>query len=92
MSYDQRSRQVLDRLSDYSKESLLTAMHRIAGIVGRSSLTIVDIEKHECCSYEMFKQRFGGLNVALSYAAEIIETEEFHPLPGPSGEGNALSG
>ena len=29
---------------------------------------------------------------ALNYAAELIETEEFHPLPGLPGEGNALSG
>jgi len=27
---------------------------------------------------------------ALNYANELIETEEFHPLPRVSGEGNAL--
>jgi uncharacterized protein (DUF433 family) len=28
----------------------------------------------------------------LSYAAELIEAEEFHPLPVPAGQGHALSG
>ena len=28
---------------------------------------------------------------ALSYAIELIEAEEFHPLPTPVGEGYALS-
>jgi len=31
------------------------------------------------------------IEAALSYAAELIETEEFHPLPIPGGEGHALS-
>ena len=29
---------------------------------------------------------------ALSYAAELIEAEEFHPLPGSPGQDDALSG
>ena len=31
------------------------------------------------------------IEAALSYAAELIETEEFYPLPIPGGEGHALS-
>ena len=29
---------------------------------------------------------------ALSYAADLIEAEECHPLPVPEGQGHALSG
>jgi len=29
---------------------------------------------------------------ALSYASDLIEAEEFHPLPVPAGQGHALSG
>ena len=31
------------------------------------------------------------IEAALSYATELIETEEFYPLPTPGGEGHALS-
>jgi uncharacterized protein (DUF433 family) len=31
------------------------------------------------------------IEAALSYAAELIEAEEFHPLPVPGGGGRALS-
>lgn len=31
------------------------------------------------------------IEAALSYAAELIEGEEFHPLPVPGGKGHALS-
>jgi uncharacterized protein (DUF433 family) len=31
------------------------------------------------------------IEAALSYAAELIEAEEFHPLPVPGGKGHALS-
>ena len=30
------------------------------------------------------------IEASLSYAAELIESEEFHPLPMRGGEGNAL--
>ncbi|MCK4390128.1 MAG: DUF433 domain-containing protein [Desulfobacterales bacterium] len=33
-----------------------------------------------------------GIWAALSYAAELIEAEEFHPLPLRAGQGHALSG
>jgi uncharacterized protein (DUF433 family) len=29
---------------------------------------------------------------ALSYASDLIEAEEYHPLPVPAGQGHALSG
>lgn len=32
------------------------------------------------------------ISAALSYAAELIEAEEFHPLPASTGEGHALPG
>ena len=31
------------------------------------------------------------IEAALNYATELIEAEEFHPLPMPVGEGHALS-
>jgi len=61
----QNSIRILDRLADYSDESLLTELRRVANVVGRNSLTIQDIENHARCSYAILKQRFGGLNHAL---------------------------
>jgi uncharacterized protein (DUF433 family) len=29
---------------------------------------------------------------ALSYASDLIEAEQYHPLPVPAGQGHALSG
>jgi uncharacterized protein (DUF433 family) len=31
------------------------------------------------------------IRAALGYVAELIDSEEFHPLPVPAGEGDALS-
>lgn len=76
MPQDQRAHKVLDRLSNYSNESLLKELIGITEIVGRTSLRIADIEKHGRCCYEMFKQHFGGLNAAL-YATGLTD-KEFH--------------
>lgn len=67
---------MLDRLSDYSDQSLLTELRRIANAVGRTSLTVRDIEDHGRCSYALLKQRFGGLRAAMKAAG--LGTVEFH--------------
>jgi hypothetical protein len=76
MQQNPKARRVLDRLADYSDESLLSELRRVAGIVGRNCVTLRDIETHGRCSYEVIKQRFGGLRAALSTAG--IGSEEFH--------------
>jgi hypothetical protein len=58
----------LDRLSDYSDESLLRELRRVSGALGRTSLTMGDIESHGRCSYALLKRRFGGLRAALDKA------------------------
>jgi hypothetical protein len=73
-NYD--SHRVLDRLSDYSNASLLKELRRIANAVGRTSLTLEDIEQHCRCSYALLKQRFGGLRGALKAAG--LGTSDFH--------------
>lgn len=67
---------MLDRLSDYSDESLLRELRRVSAAVGRTSLTLGDIQNHARCSYEVLKQRFGGLRRALKAAG--LETNDFH--------------
>lgn len=62
------SERVLDRLADYSNQSLLGELRRVAGVVGTQALTRSDIEKHAKCSYGLLKQRFGGLHAALRAA------------------------
>ena len=70
------SERILDRLADYSNDSLLKEIRRVAGIVGRQSLTLADIEKHARFSYALLKQRFGGLSAALKAAG--LSEREFH--------------
>jgi len=59
---------VLDRLADYSDQSLLNELRRIANAVGRNLLTIKDIDEHGRCSYALLKLRFGGLRAAMRAA------------------------
>lgn len=66
----------LDRLSDYSNESLLRELMRVAKLVGKESLTLQDIEDHARCSYAILKQRFGGLHQALVHAG--LSSRPFH--------------
>jgi len=66
----------LDRLSDYSDESLITELRRIAESVGRNSLTLHDIETYGRCSYATLKNRFGGLKGAMRAAG--LSTDQFH--------------
>jgi len=76
MTQHKRKTRVLDRLSDYSNESLLVEIRRIAEVVGSSDLTLDDIEKHGRCSYTILKQRFGGLRGALKAAG--LEAKDFN--------------
>ena len=39
--------------------------------------------------YEVTEQ---DILAALNYASDLIEAEEFHPLPAPAGQGHAVSG
>src|ERR1700693_6226145 len=76
MSPPQNRSRVLDRLADYSDESLLKELRRIASAIGRPFLTLEDVEKHACCRYTLLKQRFGGLTPALKAAG--LNAKEFH--------------
>jgi 5-methylcytosine-specific restriction endonuclease McrA len=76
MHDNQESHRVIDRLSDYSDEALRSELRRIAHSLGRTSLTIEDIEKHGRCSYGLLKQRFGGLRRALRFAD--LSPNDFH--------------
>ena len=68
MDHNRTSQRALDRLSDYSDESLHRELRRIANAIGKPSLTIGDIETHGRCSYATIKNRFGGLHSALKGA------------------------
>jgi hypothetical protein len=68
MSQQTPSERVLDRLADYSNQSLLEELQRVADVIGTQALTRSDIEKHARCSYTTLKQRFGGLHAALKAA------------------------
>jgi Homing endonuclease associated repeat len=76
MCHNHHSHRVLDRLSDYSNESLLRELRRIASAVGSTTLTLDDIEQHGRCSYALLKQRFGGLSGALKAAG--LSAKSFH--------------
>jgi hypothetical protein len=76
MTQNHNSLRVLDRLSDYSEESLRRELRRIAHALGRASLTIRDIEEQGRCSYALLKQRFGGLSHALKAAG--LTAKDFH--------------
>jgi hypothetical protein len=76
MRHNHNSQRVLDRLTDYSDESFLNELRRIANIVGRTSLTVEDVEQHGRCSYALLKQRFGGLTRAQKAAG--LASRSFH--------------
>lgn len=76
MIKDKHTTRLLDRLSDYSNESLLVEIRRIAGVVGSANLTLDDIEKHGRCCYAILKQRFGGLRGTLKAAG--LEAKDFN--------------
>jgi HNH endonuclease len=62
MHHNQHSGRIFDRLSNYSDESLLKELRRIAKVLGTTSLTLDQFEEHGRCSYALLKQRFGGLS------------------------------
>jgi 5-methylcytosine-specific restriction endonuclease McrA len=55
----------LDRLGDYSDESLLRELRRVAQLLEKDTLTMSDIDAHARCCYAVLKKRFGGLRPAL---------------------------
>ncbi len=76
MNQTQHRDRILDRLSDYSDESLLNELRRVAKDIGKTSLTLEDFEKYGRCSYAILKQRFGGLRAAQKAAG--LSAEDFH--------------
>lgn len=71
--------QSLDRLSEYSDESLFAEIRRVSKLLGHDTLTIEDIGRHGRCSYAVIKKRFGGLRAALRAAG--LQAEEFRRNP-----------
>lgn len=70
------SERVLDRLAQYTNQSILDELRRVAGKIGTQALKRSDFEKHARCSYTLLKQRFGGLNAALRAAG--LTGQDFH--------------
>jgi len=66
----------LDRLGDYSDESLCRELQRVAKLLGRNTLTIEDVDRHARCSYPTIKRKFGGLRQALTKAG--LKSPAFH--------------
>jgi hypothetical protein len=64
----------IDRLSDYSDESIFAELRRIAKSLGRP-LTMDDVESAKV-SYGLLKKRYGGLRQALKLAGQ--DAPEFH--------------
>lgn len=57
----------INRLSDYSGESILNELRRVAKQLGKETLTMADL-KHARLCYATIKDRFGGLRQALKRA------------------------
>lgn len=66
----------LNRLSDYSDESLLKEVRRIASLAQGHRLTIDFFERNGRCSYAIIKNRFGGISKALQRAG--MDSGDFH--------------
>jgi hypothetical protein len=67
---------ILDRLADYSDESVLRELKRVASELGKSTLTMDDLSHARLC-YATVKNRFGGLSEALRRAG-LASGREFH--------------
>ena len=64
-------RNSLNRLSDYSDESLLKEIRRVSESFGGAKFTIQEFEQRARCSYAIYaiiKKRFGGLAAAVEKA------------------------
>ncbi len=65
----------IDRLADYSDESILNELRRVAKSLGKNTLVAGDL-KSARLSYALLKKRFGGLHKALKLAG--LDSPEFH--------------
>jgi hypothetical protein len=65
----------LDRLADYSDESVLSELRRVARALGKDTLTRRDLSRARL-SYRLLKERFGGLRKALLKAG--LQSPAFH--------------
>jgi hypothetical protein len=74
-----KNERFLDRLNDYSDESIFSELHRIRTFVGKETVTIEDVEKNGRLSYAVIKKRFGGLRVALIQAGIKTTIAQKHP-------------
>lgn len=58
----------LDRLADYSRESLVAEIRRVAALVDRPNLSAGDFRAHARCCYRVVWERFGSWKAALAEA------------------------
>ncbi|HXX24823.1 MAG TPA: HNH endonuclease [Terriglobia bacterium] len=65
----------VDRLADYSDESIILELQRVAHQLGKDTLTIADLNQAKLC-YATLKNRFGGLREALRRAQ--LRGPDFH--------------
>jgi hypothetical protein len=65
----------IDRLADYSDDSVLNELKRLARSLGKHTLTLRDLERARL-SYGLLKKRFGGLREALDRAG--LDAPEFN--------------
>ena len=54
----------IDRLAEYSDQSILRELRRVADELGKDTLTMADLSHAKLC-YATLKNRFGGLREAL---------------------------
>ena len=79
MKQTMKNERFLDRLSDYSDESIFSELRRIQSHLGKETLTIEDVEKNGRLSYAVIKKRFGGLRTALIHAGIKTTIAQKHP-------------
>ena len=58
----------LDRMSDYSDEAIFSELRRLSQQLGKTDVSIEDIDRYGRCSYALVKKRFGGMRAALQAA------------------------
>ncbi len=68
-----------DRLSDYSDDAILADLRRLSQQLGKTEVSIDDVDALGRCSYALIKKRFGGIRVALKAAG--IDAKAFKRNP-----------
>jgi len=63
----------IKRLSDYSDESLLNELKRVAGELSKDTLTTTEFDRHSRISCSTIRKRFGSWNAALKKADLLVE-------------------